>query len=614
MKIALSKKNDPRGRHLVLVCDPSESATARNVVVKEILKGKYRPVMGTDEKGRTLFRFNLKFLDHLALAFPMAELSPGIHRRLRRAEEKRLDGMPVPDLRIPGFQGELYDFQKIAVALITDPDYATSVGYPDTIDMLNDEMGLGKTFVALSAFSILRKQARQAGKKKFRGLLVVPNNAKYTWAEVIEEFFPKLSVFVYDTQEQSKAERSIGLLSRPNLTIVNTEAIRARPVHENGNPYLPIIGWEYANPELFQCEYDWACIDEHHRLKNPSAQATRGFFQLAADSWLLMSGTPILNRPEEIWSVLHKLYPEDFPSYPEFVRAIGILDPSDPTRCVAYVPEVMAELREFLLGISLRRRKDQVLKDLPEVIVMPRPVTLSREERKLYNRIEKELILEMEDGTIRNIGGALPKITRMKQACFSPELYGGSKKSSKIEELKEIVSELVASGEKALIFSQWEKACLILKRELAQYNPAYVTGKTKNRARQEQIHKFNNDEDCYLYIGTIEANREAINLGAATYVIFTDEGWTPAGNDQAIGRSAAGGLRGVGLPPDTKVHVIVLQAEDTYEQNIEQLLRRKRALFDRVVERDGGKIRKIEKMTLGDLRRVLSRRAQREAA
>jgi SNF2 family DNA or RNA helicase len=484
----------------------------------------------------------------------------------------------------------LYDFQAIGAGLITDEDYAQECGYPTCIDYENDEMGLGKTFVALAAIAI---------KNAYPALLVVPNNAKYTaWGDVIEEFYPNLSYSIYDTQTQSPAERSALIAERRDLTIVNIEAIRAKSIHEDPeNNASPIIAWDYANPELFNFEYEFAVLDEHHRVKTPYAQVTNGFFQLVAEQWLCMSGTPILNRPTEIWTVLHKIYPEEFPSYDDFVNRIAIT--GDNGSIIGYRPAPMKEIREFLAATSIRRRKDQVLKNLPDVITMPRLVTLGQEERRIYSQIEDELILEMEDGTIENIGGALPKITRMKQACFSPELFGGSAHSSKIEELKIIVAELVASGEKAIIFSQWSKACEIIRRELAEYNPAYVTGKVKNIKRREEIRKFNDDEDCHLYIGTIDANREAINLGVATYVIFTDEGWVPAADDQAIGRSAAGGLRGVHLAKDAKVTVIVLQAEDTYEQNSVVLMKeRKRAIVNRTVERDGGKIRKIQKVTL----------------
>lgn len=603
MKITLSKRNDPRGKHAVLLVDPKEAWEAESVIRSEILQGKARPVRETNAAGDVLFRFHLKWLDRISLAFPFAELSPGIHRRLKRAEERRLAGFEIPELEIPGFTGTLYDFQKVAVACLTDPDYAKAHGYSGVIDFLNDEMGLGKTYVILAAIAVL---------EAYPALAIVPNNTKYTWAEVIEEYFPNLSVAVYDTSEQSPAERDALLRERRDITIVNIEAIRARPIHKDGNVHSTVIGYDYANPALFDYRYEYAVLDEHHRVKTPGAQITNGFFQIdAEDWWCPMSGTPILNRPEEIWTVLHKAYPDDFPSYQGFINSIGIIGADG--RIKAYRPGPMSELRAFLQDRSLRRRKDQVLKDLPEVITKPVLVTLSAEERKIYNRIEDELILELEDGTIKNIGGTLPKITRLKQACFSPELFDGSKKSSKIEELKLIVAELVASGEKAIIFSQWEKACKIIQRELSEtYDCAYVTGKVKNRDRQEQIRKFNEEPDCPVYIGTIGANREGINLGVATYVIFTDEGWTPAGNDQAIGRSAAGGLRGADAAKGTVVTVIVLQAEDTYEQYVESLLKKKRAIFDRTVERDGGKQLKIERVSLADIKATFSKRAQKK--
>ena len=603
MKISLSKKNDPRGRHAVFCADAKEVFDARSVINLEILGDKFKPYTEPYGDGGMLWRFHIRFLETLVLAFPYAELSPGVHRRLRKAEEKRLANFRIPDLKIPGYKGDLYDFQKIAVGLLTDPDYAKEHGYSGVVDFENDEMGLGKTYVALASIAILQA---------YPALIAVPNNAKYTWGEVIEEFYPKLSYGIYDTQEQSPAERSALIRERRDITIVNVEALRARPIHEGGNKYRKIIGYEYANPDLFDFTYEYAVLDEHHRVKTPHAQVTYGFFQLDAEEWWCpMSGTPILNRPEEIWTVLHKLYPDQFPSYQGFLNEIAIF--GNGGQVVAYKPKAMKELRDFLADRSIRRRKDQVLKDLPEVIFKPVLVDLSKEERKIYDRIVDEMLLEMDDGTVKDIGGTLPQITRLKQACFSPELYGGTQKSSKVDELKKLVAELVASGEKAIIFSQWEKACKIMQRDLAEWNPAYVTGKVKNRDRQEEIRKFNEDDDCHIYIGTIGANREAINLGVATYVIFTDEGWTPAGHDQAIGRSAAGGLRGAHVAKGTVVTVIVLRAEDSYEQHIEDVLKKKRAIVNRTVERDAGKSEKIEKVTLDDIRNALRRKGKKKS-
>jgi SNF2 family DNA or RNA helicase len=585
MKIALSKKDDPRGLHAVLVCETkNEAAQINGVLINDILENKANPVRELLDDGRVVFRFNLKYLDRLGLAFPMAELSKGIHKRLRRAEEIRLEGIEVPEINVPKWDGNLYDFQKIAAGLIIDGE----------IDFLNMEMGLGKTYATLAAMRLLG-----VGTKKRPALVICPNNAKYTWLEVAEAFH--FDAVVIDASSQSKVTRELLIEERHGITIVNVEAVRARPVRES--KYAPVTGWEYSHESLFDFPYAFAVVDEHHRFKTPTAQATYGFFQLLAEQWIMLSGTPILNRIEEIWTCLHKIYPEEFPDYTHFVNTIGV-KAKDTDTIVAYKPGPMAELRDFIRGISFRVRKDQVLKDLPEVVLVPRYVELTPEQDVIYTAIEEELELLLDDGTVKNIGGALPQILRMKQACLSPELFGGSAHSAKIEELKNIVSELVANGEKAIIFSQWSTATRIIQRELSEYNPAYVTGEIKSmKARQAEIKRFMEDDTCHLYIGTIDANREAVNLGIASYVIFTDKGWTPAGQDQAIGRSAAGGLRGLDIAKGLKVHVIELRTRGTVEEKIERLLDRKKAIFDRMVERDGGK--QIQKITADDIRSLL---------
>src|ERR1043165_1605648 len=99
MKITLSRKNDPRGKHIVLMCATGEKYDAQSVILSEILPSGTRPVSEFDQaSGKWLYRFNLRYFDRLALAFPMADLSPGVHQKLKRAEEKRLAGMPIPKL------------------------------------------------------------------------------------------------------------------------------------------------------------------------------------------------------------------------------------------------------------------------------------------------------------------------------------------------------------------------------------------------------------------------------------------------------------------------------------------------------------------------------------
>lgn len=318
-----------------------------------------------------------------------------------------------------------------------------------------------------------------------------------------------------------------------------------------------------------------------HRAKNPSAKLTQAIHQIQAPVKLAASGTPILNgRLEELWSPLHWLYPDKFP---------GDMNTTQPDwlfrrrYCIIRDGEIVAyrripELRRKLHSVSIRRTKAEVLPDLPEMIHSVRDVELTKEQRKLYKSIRDDMKLWMDDGTSKKIVDVLAEITRLKQACFSPELYGGSKVSGKLEELKDIVEELTSEGHKAIVFSQWAKACRIIERELSDYSMAYVDGSVKGSKREKQIRTFQEDQACQLYIGTIGANREGITLTEASYVIFTDLMWTPAYNSQAAARAHRIGQKKL-------VHVLELRAKNTIEEHINEVLEDKQMMNDLMTER-----------------------------
>jgi non-specific serine/threonine protein kinase len=490
-------------------------------------------------------------------------------------EEKRLDGLVVPRFFVPDFDGELYGYQKVGAKMI----------FKNEIDLLLDEVGLGKTFMITAA---VKKQ------KAFPFLFVMPRNVMYTNVVVLRDLF-KIDAVVADG---TVAERNAILEEEHEAYIVNPEMFRVKRVHpdDGGEPYL-----EPKYHALFRRHWEFVCIDEFHRLKNPHALASLGFTHLLSGNRVFgMSSTPIENRPEEAWTMLHKLYPQDYPDYAQFCAALQINEVGKDL--AAYNPDAMESLRQRIQDRSLRRRKDQVLKDLPEKVYHQRQIILTDKQRAIYNEIANEMRYAQESGEIRSIRGALPQIMRLKQACFSPELFGGPPESAKIDELKDIVAQLVANGEKAIVFSQWKAATRIIQRELNQYNPAYVDGTVSLPKRELEYKRFNGDDDCKLYIGTIDANREGINLGSATYVIFTDKGWVPGRHEQAIGRSAAGGLRGANAEV-SHVHIIELMAHDTFEERVEAILARKQNIANRLTERDAGA--ETDRVTLRDIMSII---------
>lgn len=611
VRLAMSKPNNSGKRHLVLRTDATNQRAIMTVVRRHIL--------GRDDQGQQivpvvrhkgtdmLVLFNAKYMDRVCMAFPDATLSNGLRRRLLAQAAAELQG-PIPDIQVPNFSGDLYPFQKQGVATCIERLET------DGAFMLNDEMGLGKTIQALAVGIKMKKK---------RILVVTTKSGTGSWAKILRALFPKVK---YVIVEGTHAQRHAAVANNPvRVTLVNFAALRGKMVDSQGNPWKKMIAgkpnqtrpiFDPVNPILFNTRWDMLVVDEFHKCKNIEAQQTMGLLSLPkTDAELFMSGTPFLNQPLELFPTLHRLFPQDFKSYWAMEQNLCVMEGGS---LVGYNPDEMIRLRDFLAEHSLRRRKDQVGIQMPKVIYTQRLVELTPEQRRLYNKIKAEFKLLLADGTIKNIAGALPQITRLKQACISPELYGGKRESAKINELKDIVEELVRSGEKAIIFSQYEEACEIYREELAEYNPAYVTGSVtgykkvdgvRMAKRDIQVDKFMTDDTCHLYIGTIDANQEAISLGKATYVIFTDKAWTPLANAQAVARSAAGGLRGAGT--DVPVNVIELFAEDTFEQRIDNILAYKQGLFDRMVETDGGRIdtrRKVKggRITLSDVREALA--------
>jgi SNF2 family DNA or RNA helicase len=316
-----------------------------------------------------------------------------------------------------------------------------------------------------------------------------------------------------------------------------------------------------------------------------------------------MSGSPFLNAPEELWTALHKMDAARFPTQHNFTK--WLTNQTQDGKVIGYRPEAMKELTSFLDTCSFRRRRDEVRDDLPNLVYSSFSVELTAEQRRLYEKIKDQLILEIEQDERTGERTVFPNTVQLRlgQACFSPELYGGSKHSAKLDELHRIVEELVSNGEKAIIFSKWAKATRIMQRELAKYNPAYVDGSVKGADRNEQQDKFNNDPACHVYIGTIKANQEAITLNAATYVIFTDIEWSPLANHQAAGRSAAGGLRGINLGEDVKVNIIEIRGHDTIDESIAVYLAKKQKLFDQVI--DSNRIEKTMRLNISDIKALL---------
>jgi SNF2 family DNA or RNA helicase len=600
--ISQSKKVEGKARHVVLVCDQDEVSTAGYVIAEVLGKGvaPVRRMTSHTEDGKAIntyrYLFNMRYLDDLLMAFPLATKSAGMQRKLDRLNARNLEQKEVEPFEVPGLWNyaenceiKPYPFQYVAIAeavrfLNGDMDGQVDDVYKFIESFLeNDEMGLGKTLMALCIVSMLM----WIQERELKVLVIAPKNGKFVWHRENQKFMQlDLGLTDADTQDVGVRRRIIG--ERHTLTVINPEMLRGVERSRDGEPY-----WVGKHPELFDFEYDLCIIDEYHRFGSPTSLQSKGLQHIKAARWLPMSGTPFLNRPTQLWVMMKVCWPELFPDYGLFQKGIEIKEPGSG-KVIGYKPQVTGLLKKFMADRSIRRRKDQVLKDLPPIRFIDMPIELTREQRKIYDTILNELKLVLEDGSTEMIH-QMSIIMRLKQACFSPELFGGSKHSGKLDELYDSIPSMVESGEKILLGSNWSTATRILQRDLAHYNPAYVDGSVSGARRMLQADKFNNNPDCQIYIGTIGANREAVSLGAATTVILTDKDWSPQVNAQFIGRSAAGGLRGVDATVDS-VSVVSMFASQSYEEGYEQVLRFKEGTFDSIVEGDGGRKREADEM------------------
>jgi SNF2 family DNA or RNA helicase len=324
------------------------------------------------------------------------------------------------------------------------------------------------------------------------------------------------------------------------------------------------------DPAVGGREWDVVILDEAQRIKNPRAETARAIKELhRRRSWAL-TGTPLENCLDDLLSVL------------DFV-APGRFDPN------SYV----LGLRRLLGCVQLRRRRAEVLDDLPPKLAVPVLINLAPAQRRAYEGAEREGIVRLAAlGTELRISHVLELILRLKQICnFCPET--GS--SAKLADLRERLAEITAIGERALVFSQFRAEPFgieRLARELAEYDPLVLSGRLSLQTRAEIVREFERNENRRLMLLSLRAGGLGLNLTAASFVFHFDRWWNPA-------VEAQGEDRAYRIGQTRSVTVYAYLCADTIEERIAAILAEKRQLFGDVVE--GVTIRHIRRLDLPTL-------------
>jgi len=478
----------------------------------------------------------------------------------------RLPGSALPDLaRLcaeleqpppPGFEGLaplLDDFAGLPAAPLPQDLRAELRPYQRTgIDWLHflaeaglggllaDDMGLGKT---LEALCVLRSPA----------LVIAPTSLIGNWRDEIARFRPQLRARVYHGGGRS-------LDPSADVTLTSYALLRLDQ---------PILA-----------EVPWACVvlDEAQAIKNPHSQVAQAAFSLRAPQRITLTGTPVENRLEELWSQLHFLNPGLLGGRREFderyARPIGQGD-----------TDAAARLRERVHPFLLRRRKDEVAPELPPRTNQVLRCRLSDEEREVYDAVRaatrKDVVQQLERGG--GVMAALEALLRLRQACCHPALLPGQDlaRSSKLELLLDRLETALAEGHKALVFSQWTSLLDLLEPRLRAAEMGFVRLDGSTRDRSGVVARFQSKQGPPIFLISLRAGGTGLNLTAADHVFLLDPWWNPAVEDQAADRAHR-----IGQERPVLVHRLV--AEETVEERILELQERKRSLAEAALGGGGG--------------------------
>ncbi|MCG7408257.1 DEAD/DEAH box helicase [Paenibacillus sp. ACRRX] len=442
---------------------------------------------------------------------------------------------PLPDHLTP----VLRDYQKYGY------QWMRTLAHYHFGGILADDMGLGKT---LQTITFLVSMLPDIRKQKMPALVIAPASLLYNWRNELQRFAPELKVAIADG---SKAER-IHLLSKEFAAdvIITSYPLLRRDIKL------------YAKPA-----FHTLILDEAQAFKNYTTQTAHAVKTIQAKYRFALTGTPVENRLEELWSIFDVVFPELFSDRQAF---------NDLPRDI-----VAKRARPFLL----RRLKTDVLKELPEKIESVQASELLPEQKKLYlaylAKLQKDTLKHLDEtGFQKSRIKILAGLTRLRQLCCHPALFvdGYAGSSAKFELLLDIIEESRSAGRRLLVFSQFTGMLNLIKRELTELGVAhfYLDGSTPSAERVELCSRFNEGERD-LFLISLKAGGTGLNLTGADTVILYDLWWNPAVEQQAADRAYRIGQKNV-------VQVIRLVTQGTVEDKMYELQQRKKDLIEEVIQ------------------------------
>ncbi len=460
------------------------------------------------------------------------------------------------------FNAQLRTYQQDGV------EYMRKMLVNDFNVILADEMGLGKTVQALAVFNELRMFSRSPS------LVICPASLVENWSRECGKFLTGCRVgLLYGSSRKDVAN------DPEKYDLIITSYTMARR----------------ETAKLSKCNFNLLILDEAQHIKNPGTANAHSCKALKARHKLVLTGTPLENSPEDLWSIFDFLHPGLLGSFAAFKKEYADIGDSEELR-----RDLAARTAPFIK----RRVKSQVAPELPPKEDLNVFCCMEDDQQELYDRTRAEgrmLLAELEKSKKRRNQGNMQILTtllRLRQICCHPRLLDKDQSisSGKFELLKELLMEHVDSGHKVLIFSQFTSLLSLIKEYLESINIkySYLDGSTRNR--QDVVDEFNQDPSIGVFLLSLKAGGTGLNLTAADTVMIYDPWWNPAAELQASDRTHR-------IGQTRSVRTIKLLVKDSIEEKILALQERKKEIFDQVV--DNPEL-SAEKFTIEDLKFLLN--------
>ena len=440
---------------------------------------------------------------------------------------------------------------------------------------LADDMGLGKT---IQTIALLLHEKEMLGALPAPTLLVCPTSVVTNWEREVARFAPGLSTLVHQGAKRLRGDEFVQAAQRVDMLLTSYALVRQDAETMQSIQWLGVI------------------LDEAQNIKNPFAKQTQAARRLNSNFRLALTGTPVENRLSELWSIMHFLNP-------------GFLGPRQEFRSNFAIPierysdqDATQRLKKLVSPFILRRVKTdaRVIQDLPEKIETKVYCDLTEEQATLYEAVVQDALVQVENSEQAQSGGmqrrglVLSMLMQLKQICNHPlqylhqggkgsppgSVYNIGERSGKLVRLLELLEEILAEGDRVLIFTQFAEMGDLLAAYLPQSTGSpvqFLHGGTPAKQRDQMVRRFQEDENSPpIFILSLKAGGTGLNLTRANHVFHFDRWWNPAVEDQATDRAFR-----IGQQRNVQVHKFVTVG--TLEEMIDEMIESKKGLAQAVI-------------------------------